>query len=196
MLCRLKSSNSINYMATVTTPARLDSHLQLKKRGVHVYTKNVVPFRTYAMAALFLTVIGTPVQASTEPKEISVDELKTLAPELSRGGYVFYVRHASTRKDQEDQKLVDFKDCNTQRNLSDQGKEEALRLGQGMRKLKIPVGKVVSSPYCRARDTAKLAFGKTQVADALYISAKAPEDEIAKKTAALRKMVATPPARG
>lgn len=49
-------------------------------------------------------------------------------------------------------------DCTTQRNLSNEGKEQARRMGAEFRKRRIEVGAVWSSQWCRTRDTADLAF--------------------------------------
>jgi phosphohistidine phosphatase SixA len=53
-----------------------------------------------------------------------------------------------------------FEDCAHQRNLTDDGREEARALGQHIRRLRIPIGEVLASPYCRTMETARLAFGK------------------------------------
>ncbi len=50
-------------------------------------------------------------------------------------------------------------DCPTQRNLDDKGRAEARKLGEQFRSRKIPVGAVLTSQWCRARETARLAFG-------------------------------------
>ena len=50
-------------------------------------------------------------------------------------------------------------DCATQRNLNQAGRDQARRIGQAFRDHGIVVGAVVSSQWCRARDTARLAFG-------------------------------------
>lgn len=50
-------------------------------------------------------------------------------------------------------------DCATQRNLSEKGRAEARKLGEQFRSRKIEVGAVVSSQWCRTRETARLAFG-------------------------------------
>ena len=50
-------------------------------------------------------------------------------------------------------------DCATQRNLDQAGRDQARRIGQAFRDHGIVVGAVVSSQWCRARDTARLAFG-------------------------------------
>lgn len=48
--------------------------------------------------------------------------------------------------------------CATQRNLDDRGRAEARAIGAGFRERGIVVGKVLSSQWCRARETAELAF--------------------------------------
>lgn len=50
----------------------------------------------------------------------------------------------------------DVEDCATQRNLSGEGRRQAVRMGRELRDRDIPVTRVVSSPWCRARDTASL----------------------------------------
>ena len=87
---------------------------------------------------------------------------KELASNLRDGGYVVYVRHAKTNKDWGDQVSpeLNLADCSTQRQLSDAGKAEAKQIGEGVNAANIPVGEVVSSEYCRAYNTAELAFGK------------------------------------
>jgi hypothetical protein len=53
--------------------------------------------------------------------------------------------------------------CSTQRNLSEQGRQEARRLGAAFRANKVMIERVLSSPWCRCMDTATLAFGKERV---------------------------------
>jgi phosphohistidine phosphatase SixA len=49
-------------------------------------------------------------------------------------------------------------DCATQRNLDDAGRAQARRIGVAFAGRGIPVGRVLTSEWCRARDTAALAF--------------------------------------
>ncbi|HLF22846.1 MAG TPA: hypothetical protein VI565_02915 [Burkholderiales bacterium] len=86
----------------------------------------------------------------------------TLLAQLRDGGLIIYFRHSlTTRTGQPDD---DLSGCANQRNLNDAGRQLARDIGQAFALLKIPVGKVQSSPYCRCRDTASLAFGRTEVA--------------------------------
>jgi phosphohistidine phosphatase SixA len=56
---------------------------------------------------------------------------------------------------------ADFRleDCATQRNLSDEGRIQARRIGEAFRQRRIAVAGVLSSRWCRSLDTARLAFG-------------------------------------
>ena len=91
--------------------------------------------------------------------QLSVTEL---ADELRGGGYVIYFRHAQTEKDYADQAdpAIDLNDCSTQRTLSEYGWRQSRVIGESFAALNIPVGEVFSSQYCRAWQTAFLAFGE------------------------------------
>jgi broad specificity phosphatase PhoE len=53
-------------------------------------------------------------------------------------------------------------DCTTQRNLDENGRAQAARVGEAFRKRGITVGTVLSSPRCRCMDTGRLAFGRAE----------------------------------
>lgn len=78
---------------------------------------------------------------------------------LKGGGYVVYIRHAQTERDYADQMTADPMNCATQRVLSERGWAQAKAIGGAIRRAKIPVSKVTTSQYCRAWQTADLAFG-------------------------------------
>lgn len=92
----------------------------------------------------------------SQAAEQSVD---TLIKQLQSGGLVLYLRHAKTEKDYADQITADPQNCGTQRSLSEAGWHQARTIGTAISHLNIPVGTVVSSQYCRAWQTADLAFG-------------------------------------
>lgn len=79
---------------------------------------------------------------------------------LRNGGYVLYFRHTSTDFGQNDDRMTGYEDCATQRNLTDAGRAEARAIGAEIRALRIPIGEVLASPFCRTRETAMLIFGK------------------------------------
>jgi len=84
---------------------------------------------------------------------------KDLLAELRKGGHVVYIRHAATEKDYADQVSADPENCSTQRTLSEQGWDDAEFIGAAFKRLSIPVGALYSSQYCRAWQTARIAFG-------------------------------------
>ena len=57
--------------------------------------------------------------------------------------------------------------CSTQRNLSDEGREQARRTGEWFKARQLQPSRVLSSPWCRCVDTATLAFGAPEVWPAL-----------------------------
>jgi len=85
-----------------------------------------------------------------------------LLAKLRQGGYVLYLRHASTDFSQNDERMTSFDDCANQRNLTDKGRDEARALGAHIKRLGIPIGQVHASPLCRTVETARLAFGRVE----------------------------------
>ena len=102
-------------------------------------------------ALLSFLVFATPASA-----ELSGELVKRLRD----GGYVLYLRHASTDFGQNDARMTSFEDCERQRNLTDRGRDEARAIGEHVKRLKIPIGEVLASPFCRTMETARLAFGR------------------------------------
>lgn len=83
-----------------------------------------------------------------------------LGDALRRGGYVIYFRHTSTDFSRNDAGMTSFEDCERQRNLTDAGRAEARAIGVAIQRLRIPIGEVLASPYCRTMETARLIFGR------------------------------------
>jgi phosphohistidine phosphatase SixA len=124
-------------------------------------------------------------------------EGRELVQALRGGGYVLYFRHAATIWSQTDSDPPSFSDCRTQRNLSPRGRADARRIGAAVRRLRLPIGRVLSSAYCRAKQTALLAFGRAQVTrDITGLPSAATEGERQRRVRALRRLLATPPPRG
>src|SRR5581483_10757331 len=81
---------------------------------------------------------------------------------LKHGGYVIVMRHAQTEPGTLDPPGYTLEDCGSQRKLSDAGRAQARRLGAAFRAHEVPVGRVMSSRFCRCIDTAALAFGRVE----------------------------------
>ena len=94
---------------------------------------------------------------------------KPLLAALKTGGYVVYFRHFETGADFADQVTADIDNCWTQRNVNAQGLRDAQRIGKFFYDQKIPVGRVLASPFCRTRHSADLAFGRYDRTEALKI---------------------------
>jgi hypothetical protein len=86
---------------------------------------------------------------------------------LLRGGYILYFRHTSTDFGQNDDAMTSFDDCTKQRNLTEQGRAEARAIGAAVARLRIPVGDVLASPYCRTLETGRLMFGRATATPAV-----------------------------
>jgi hypothetical protein len=114
-----------------------------------------------------------------------------LLSRLREGGYVLYLRHTSTDFSQNDSRMTSFEDCASQRNLTDRGRDEARAIGEHIKRLEIPVGEVLASPFCRTMETARLAFGKAQATGDVR---GGPVD--AARYEPLRKLLSSPVSRG
>ena len=77
------------------------------------------------------------------------------------------IRHAVTTPGAGDPPGMRLDDCATQRNLTDEGRAHARRIGEEWRKRAIPIERVLSSPWCRCLETARLGFGKAEVSEPL-----------------------------
>lgn len=86
---------------------------------------------------------------------VSADEAKAWAA-LRQGGHVALIRHADAPGAPGDPSGFKLDDCATQRNLSAKGKAEAAALGQKFKSAGVVAGRILSSPWCRCVDTAKL----------------------------------------
>jgi len=129
--------------------------------------------------AISLTTFGQ-AQTITTRQQQAMNILQMLSP----GGYTVYVRHTHTDRIRGD---TDLTDCNKQRLLSEQGREEARNIAESFQKLNFPVGRLISTEYCRTKETTELAFSKD--ADYEIITR-------ADLAAQLSTLLGTPPASG
>lgn len=115
---------------------------------------------------------------------------------LLRGGeQVVLIRHAATDMSQRDQVGAPLADCARQRNLTDEGRDDARRINQVFRARGIPVGKVLSSAYCRCLETAQLGFGSAEAWLPLQSAIRNPEIQ-AERTAQIRALAGERPTGG
>ncbi len=120
-----------------------------------------------------------------------------LLEQMRQGGFVLYLRHGATDSSRMDQApQVDLNDCNTQRVLSDAGRQQARDLGVTLQRARIPVGEVIHSPLCRARESAQLTFATQpellRAEPLLAYTANLTSEQKKPVIAATRALVSTP----
>ncbi|MGD8589213.1 MAG: histidine phosphatase family protein [Chromatiales bacterium] len=136
--------------------------------------------------------------ASLQPVAAEQGQLgsEQLIDALQQGGLVIYFRHAATDHSQDDQHPVDLSDCTTQRNLSPVGRQQAQLIGEAIGRLNISIDEVISSPFCRCRDTAQLMFGRYHPDVNLYYAIAVDKVTRALQSEHLRNLLSTPPRAG
>ena len=77
--------------------------------------------------------------------------------QLKDGGNLIFIRHAYA-PGSGDPNNFNLNDCSTQRNLSEEGRKQAKHIGEIFRRNKIKIDEVLSSEWCRCKETAKIAF--------------------------------------
>ena len=85
---------------------------------------------------------------------------------LKEGKKLVFIRHAIAPGNG-DPNNFDINDCSTQRNLDKNGITQSKKIGQFFKNNKIKIDKVLSSQWCRCKDTAKYAFKNFKTFDAL-----------------------------
>jgi phosphohistidine phosphatase SixA len=120
---------------------------------------------------------------------------KDIAQALRAGGLVLVVRHGATFPDQADTDPLNFDNIAAQRNLNDKGKALAKAFGDALRQAGVPIGKVYTSKYNRAYETAVLAGFKDieKTADLTEGGLIVSPNENNRRADAFRKMLALAP---
>jgi hypothetical protein len=158
----------------------------------HFSATNVRRRRWISAALALCFAAALPAIAAETPSESLAGA--ALLQALRGGGLILYFRHTSTDFGQNDDAMSGYEDCARQRNLTDGGRDEARRIGVAIKRLDIPIGDVLASPFCRTRETAQLIFGRATVAPAVRGGPARPETN--DRYAELRKLLSTPPSRG
>lgn len=151
--------------------------------------------REVGVLALLLWSATASPQGTPDPAHALQDQ--ALVGALQAGGHVIYFRHADTGPAYAEQG-VDLARCETQRNLNEDGRRDARGIGEAFRALRIPVGEVRSSEFCRCKETAQLAFGRFTLDGWLTGVSRAPEAAQRRERVSreLKRLLATPPAAG
>ena len=97
---------------------------------------------------------------------IKADLNENLINQLEEGGKLIFIRHAYAPGNG-DPNNFNLNDCSTQRNLNLDGRKQAQKIGKFFRENNVKIYKVLSSEWCRCKDTAKYAFQNFRTFDAL-----------------------------
>jgi phosphohistidine phosphatase SixA len=138
--------------------------------------------RRFMLAWLLAAGSGTPAAWADE----------ALWALLQRGGQVVLVRHALTDPGVGDPPEFRLEDCRTQRNLSEQGRGDARRLGEALRVKGVVVAKVLSSPWCRCLETSRIAFAQPAEVQPALGNLFGRREREAQQVAELKKLVRAP----
>ena len=151
-----------------------------------------------AALGLLLAIVALIPLAASSPL---LDDAALVAA-LRGGGYNVYFRHVATDWSQSDRvdRRDDWLDCDParMRQLSAAGRDDARGIGEAMRKLEIPVGEVLASPYCRTMETARLMdVGEVQAStDVMNLRSASYFGGRAAIVASAQRLLSTPPAPG
>lgn len=107
---------------------------------------------------------------------------------LRGGGAVALFRHARA-PGSGDPPGMRLGDCSTQRNLDDAGRAQARRIGEAFRAEGVAVGAVLTSRWCRAVETAALAFPGLSRAEPAFDSFFENREEGPARTALARRVL-------
>ena len=106
---------------------------------------------------LFIGVLNFTNSAFSEDKILN---------SLKEGNKLIFIRHALAPGNG-DPNNFNIKDCSTQRNLNKKGIKQSKKIGQFFKANKIKIDKILSSEWCRCKDTAKYAFENFETFNAL-----------------------------
>ena len=114
-----------------------------------------------APCVLAISLIITPGLAAADSKEAWAA--------LVKGGHVAVIRHGNAPPGYGgDPPGFKIDDCKTQRNLDELGRDQARALGEAFRNHGVRVDRILSSPWCRCLETARLmAVGPVETSWAL-----------------------------
>jgi hypothetical protein len=147
--------------------------------------------RTVTALAASLGLCAMLAVSMSAPAAAADDREIVQAPRA--GGLVIVFRHGTTFPDQADTDPLNFDNIAAQRNLNDKGKMLARQFGDALRQAGVPIGKVYTSKYNRAYQTAALAgFKDIEKTADLTEGGPCRVNGNNRRSDAFRKMLATP----
>ncbi|MDY0135962.1 MAG: histidine phosphatase family protein [Thiomicrospira sp.] len=131
------------------------------------------------IALLFATLFSYQTQANDD---------NAFWQALQSGGKVVLIQHAKLDEAVGDPFSLD-PSCFIERNLSDEGRQQAQAIGQAFRDHQIKIDAVWASPHCRTKDTAELAFGQYEIKPELRLIRALTEEQAKLNINQLKKII-------
>jgi len=119
------------------------------------------------IAALLVSIAALALMKGVfdPPRELKGE---ALIRALKGGGYTLLFRHTARATNvTEFNDLIVLADCSTQIPLAELGRAQARAIGEAMRKLRMPIGETLASPFCRTMETARLIAGNARADNAV-----------------------------
>ena len=124
------------------------------------------------LRALLAVMSLTLIQVAT----VHADNQELFWNALKEGGKVVLIRHAEIDRSFGDSFLLD-ESCFSEKNLNEVGKTQAKNIAKGFKIHAVKVHQVFTSPYCRTKETAKLAFEEFSVNPILRLTKALTEEK-------------------
>ena len=137
----------------------------------------------FAVFAFLLAFCGTA-------ESVGADDAADAWKALRAGGHVALMRHADAPGGAGDPPGFRVEDCTTQRNLSEKGRADAEKIGLRLKGEGIAFEKILSSPWCRCIDTARLMDLGTVETEATFGNVVVLKDQRQTLTAGARALIA------
>jgi phosphohistidine phosphatase SixA len=141
---------------------------------------------------IFIVLLGFCSTAEVAGAADAADAWKA----LRAGGHVALMRHADAPGGVGDPPGFRVEDCATQRNLSAKGRADAEKIGLRLKGEGIAFEKILSSPWCRCIDTARLLNLGTVETEATFGNVVVLRDQRETLTTGARALIARWTARG
>ena len=93
--------------------------------------------------------------------------------EIDKGNKIIFIRHALA-PGSGDPPGFNINDCKTQRNLNDTGIKQSKKIGKLFKDNQVKIDLVLTSEWCRCKDTARYAFNNFKEFSALNSTFEAP----------------------
>ncbi|MGD1896146.1 MAG: histidine phosphatase family protein [Phormidesmis sp.] len=146
---------------SVTDSRATDDSVVIERTGTEeLETERPVPERPVSEQPISeQSVSERPISGAGPSSAVSVSsEEEAIWAKLAQAEnetYVVLMRHAIA-PGTGDPANFQLDDCSTQRNLSEEGRQQAIEIGETFRRRNIPVTQVLSSQWCRCLETAEL----------------------------------------